>query len=151
MAWHDRDRKDFNAGVMYIAIGGFFGGFAQNYPMGTAVRMGPAYFPTILGWLLAILGLILLVRSFFLTGHEPPTRTHWRPLLIIIGAASLCGYLVIVDVLVVASLEMIIVGSFGGWDFRWKEQLISAIVMTAVCVGIFNYGLGLPFKLFPWS
>ena len=39
----------------------------------------------------------------------------------------------------------------GGWDFRWKEQLINAIVMTAANVSIFYYGLGLPFKLFPWS
>jgi hypothetical protein len=53
--------------------------------------------------------------------------------------------------LVAASFVMMIVGAFGGWDFRWKEQLISAIVMTATCVGIFNYGLGLPFKLMPWS
>jgi len=151
MAFQDRDKKDFNAGVMYIAIGGFFGGFATNYPMGTAVRMGPAYFPTILGWLLAILGIILVARSFFLTGRELPTRTHWRPLVCILGAACLFGYLVNVAGLVVASFVMMIVGAFGGWDFRWREQLISAIVMTAICVGIFNYGLGLPFKLLPWS
>jgi hypothetical protein len=55
MAFHNRDRKDFNAGILYIAIGGFFAGFATNYPMGTAVRMGPAYFPSILGALLAVL------------------------------------------------------------------------------------------------
>ena len=63
-----RDRKDFNAGVLYIVIGAFFAIFAKNYPMGTAVRMGPAYFPTILGWILVVLGLIILVRSIFLEG-----------------------------------------------------------------------------------
>jgi hypothetical protein len=151
MAFHDRDRKDFNAGLMYIAIGGFFGGFAMNYPMGTAVRMGPAYFPSILGWLLGILGTVLIVRSFFQTGHEPPTKTHWRPLICIVGAACLFGWLVNIAGLVVASFVMMIVGAFGGWDFRWKEQLISAVVMTVTCVAIFNYGLGLPFKMFPWS
>ena len=45
----------------------------------------------------------------------------------------------------------LMVGGFGGWDFRWKEQLTGMIVMPAVCTGIFYYGLGLPFKLFPWS
>ena len=33
---------------------------AQNYPMGSAVRMGPAYFPTVLGGLLAVLGAMVL-------------------------------------------------------------------------------------------
>ena len=51
-----KSKKDFNAGVMFIAIGAFFALWALNYPMGTAVRMGPAYFPTILGWLTAGLG-----------------------------------------------------------------------------------------------
>jgi hypothetical protein len=151
MAFHNRDKKDFNAGVMYIAIGGFFAGFATNYPMGTAVRMGPAYFPTILGALLIFLGLILFFRSFAPHNEEPPTKTHWRPLLCIIGAACLFAALIGPAGMVIASATMMLVGAFGGWDFRWKEQLIGMIVMPAVCVGIFYYGLGLPFKLFPWS
>ncbi|NBR29425.1 MAG: tripartite tricarboxylate transporter TctB family protein [Betaproteobacteria bacterium] len=151
MAFHNRDRKDFNAGVMYIVIGGFFAGFATNYPMGTAVRMGPAYFPTILGLLLGLLGVILVVRSFAPHNEEPPSRTHWRPLLCIIGAACLFAALIGSAGMVIASAVMMLVGAFGGWDFRWKEQLTGMIVMPAVCVGIFYYGLGLPFKLFPWS
>jgi hypothetical protein len=151
MAFHNRDKKDFNAGVMYIVIGGFFAGFALNYPMGTAVRMGPAYFPTILGGILIFLGLILAFRSFAANDAEPPTRIHWRPLLCIIGAACLFAALIGPLGMVIASAVMMLLGGFGGWDFRWKEQLIGMIVMPAVCVGIFYYGLGLPFKLFPWS
>ena len=151
MAFHNRDRKDFNAGVMYIAIGGFFAGFATNYPMGTAVRMGPAYFPTILGALLAFLGLILVVRSFAVHNSEPPSKTHWRPLVCIIGAACLFAALIGPAGMVPAAAVMMLLGAFGGWDFRWKEQLTGMIVMPAICVGIFYYGLGLPFKLFPWS
>jgi hypothetical protein len=151
MAFQNRDRKDFNAGIMYIAIGGFFAGFAMNYPMGTAVRMGPAYFPTILGGLLIVLGLILFFRSFGQHNEEPPSKTHWRPLICIIGAACLFAALIGPAGMVLASAVMMLLGAFGGWDFRWKEQLIGMIVMPAVCVGIFHYGLGLPFKLFPWS
>ena len=153
MAFHNRDRKDFNAGVMYISIGGFFAGFALNYPMGTAVRMGPAYFPTVLGWILVVLGAILVIRSFGVTDAEPPAKTHWRPLICIIGATGLFGILIgpAGAGVVVASMAMMLLGALGGWDFRWKEQLIGMIVMPAVCVGIFYYGLGLPFKLFPWS
>ncbi len=151
MAFQNRDRKDFNAGVLYIAIGGFFAGFATNYPMGTAVRMGPAYFPTILGGLLIFLGLILLFRSFGATDAELPTKTHWRALLCIIGAACLFAALIGTAGMVIAAAVMMLMGAFGGWDFRWKEQLIGMVVMPAVCTGIFYYGLGLPFKLFPWS
>lgn len=151
MAFHNRDRKDFNAGILYIAIGAFFAGFAINYPMGTAVRMGPAYFPSILGVLLAVLGLILVVRSFFVHDAERPTKTHWRPLLSILGAACLFGFLIGPAGLIAASAVMMLVGSLGGWDFRWKEQVVNAVVMTATCTGIFYYGLALPFKLFPWS
>ena len=151
MAFRNRDRKDFNAGVMYIVVGGFFALFAKNYPMGTAVRMGPAYFPTVLGWMLAGLGAILFFRSFFMHEEEAPTKTHWRPLVAILGAACLFGVLIGPAGLVAASMVMMVIGSFGGWDFRWKEQLINAVIMTAACVGIFYFGLGLPFKLFPWS
>ncbi len=153
MAFHNRDRKDFNAGVMYIGIGGFFAGFGLNYPMGTAVRMGPAYFPTVLGVILMVLGIILVFRSFGVTDAELPAKTHWRPLICILGACVLFGVLIgpAHAGMVAASMVMMLVGAFGGWDFRWKEQLIGMIVMPAVCVGIFYYGLGLPFQLFPWS
>jgi len=57
---------------MFIVIGGFFAIFAQNYPMGSAVRMGPAYFPTMLGWILVGIGAIVFLRSFFMHGGEAP-------------------------------------------------------------------------------
>jgi len=150
MALKIGDKKDFCAGIMYIAIGGFFALWAQNYPMGTAVRMGPAYFPTVLGWILAGLGLIVLGRSFVLHGEEP-RKTNWRPLLWVIGSVYAFGFLLGTAGLVVASFTIVLISSVGGWDFRWKEQLINAVVMTAANVAIFDYGLALPFKLFPWS
>jgi hypothetical protein len=150
MALQITDKKDFAAGVMYIVLGAFFALWAGYYPMGTAVRMGPAYFPTILGWILAALGLLLLVRSFYLHGEEP-RKTNYRPLAFVLGAVFVFGFLLNTAGLVVASFAIVFVSAFGGWDFRWKEQLINAVVMTAVNAGIFYYGLGLPFKLFPWS
>lgn len=59
-----RNQKDFWAGLMFLAFGLGFAIIARNYQMGTAVRMGPAYFPTVLGGLMAVLGAIVLVRSF---------------------------------------------------------------------------------------
>ena len=150
MALQITDKKDFAAGVMYIALGAFFALWAGYYPMGTAVRMGPAYFPTILGWILAALGVILLLRSFVLHGDEP-RKTNYRPIAFVLGAVVLFGFLLNTAGLVVGSFVIVFISAMGGWDFRWKEQLINAIVMTGVNAGIFYYGLGLPFKLFPWS
>jgi hypothetical protein len=100
---------------------------------------------------LGLLGVILVFRSFFMHGGELPTKTHWRPLGFILGAACLFGFLIGPAGLVVASMAMMLLGAMGGWDFRWKQQVVNAVVMTAACTGIFYYGLGLPFKLFPWS
>jgi putative tricarboxylic transport membrane protein len=65
--------KDFWAGVMFIAFGLGFMVVAQNYAMGNAVRMGPAYFPTVLGGMLAVLGAVVFLRAF-LSKIEHPLR-----------------------------------------------------------------------------
>jgi hypothetical protein len=63
--------KDFWAGLMFIAFGAFFALWAlYNYQMGSAVRMGPAYFPTVLGGLLIFLGGMVLVESFAMAGNK---------------------------------------------------------------------------------
>ena len=78
--------KDFWAGVMFIAFGLAFMWKSQDYAMGTSVRMGPAYFPTVLGGLLAVLGAVVLFRAF-VSKIDNPLRvfpfTWWR------GAAGL--------------------------------------------------------------
>ena len=150
MALKITDKKDFCAGIMFIALGTFFALWANYYPMGTAVRMGPAYFPTVLGWILAALGLIVFVRSFVLHGEEM-RKTNYRPLLLIVGSVFVFGFLLDKAGLVVAAFALMFISSIGGWDFKWKEQLINSVFMSAVIVGMFYYGLGLPFKLFPWS
>ena len=77
--------RDFWAGLMFIAFGLGFLIVSQNYSMGTAVRMGPAYFPTILGGLLAFLGLIVLGQSFTVSGSRAslsaPSSSSLSPLV----------------------------------------------------------------------
>ena len=62
-----KSQKDFWSGLMFIGSGLFFAFWAMEfYQMGTAVRMGPAYFPTVLGFLLAVLGGLVLLQSLTL-------------------------------------------------------------------------------------
>ena len=125
-----RARKDFNAGLMFIVIGALFliiaagvPGIASlpGYSMGTAVRMGPAYFPTILGGILVALGLIVFLRGFA-ADDEPPATTRWRPLLWILGSVMLFGVLVGTAGIIVATFAVVMVCAFGGHEFYWKEQ-----------------------------
>ncbi len=159
MALKIQDRKDLNAGLMFIIIGGLFlliaagvPGIASlpGYSMGTAVRMGPAYFPTILGGILVALGTIVLFRAFAVEGPPPPP-THWRPLLWILGSVILFGLLVGTAGIIIATASVVLVCAFGGHEFYWKEQIIEAVILSLAVVGIFSWGLGLPFKLWPWS
>jgi hypothetical protein len=77
--------KDFWAGLMFISVGGFFMLWAlTHYQMGTAVRMGPAYFPTVLGGLLVFLGVLVLMESFAMEG--PPLRIPFNIAHLIVGA-----------------------------------------------------------------
>ncbi len=77
--------RDFWAGLMFVAFGVGFMIVSGNYPMGTSVRMGPAYFPTMLGAILAILGAIILFRSFISREKSPLKVIEFRPLVLIAG------------------------------------------------------------------
>ena len=85
-----RSPKDFWAGLIFVAIGGGFVLLAQQYRLGDMHRMGPAMFPTLIGALLAALGLIIALRSFVLDGAPVP-RFDARPIGISMLAIVLFG------------------------------------------------------------
>lgn len=140
--------RDFWAGMMFIAFGLGFALVARNYDMGSAVRMGPAYFPTLLGGLLTFLGAIILIQSLTMDGPSLP-RFAFRPLIIVLIAIALFGVMVRSIGLVPATITLIVVSALGGHDFRAREVAIMAIGLTVFAVAVFSYGLGLPFKLWP--
>jgi len=150
MALKIRSMKDFSAGLMFIAIGGLFAIGATQYPMGTAVRMGPAYFPSILGWGTVALGFMVFVESF-LVDDEKPTPVKWRPLLLVIASVMAFAAIVNTGGLITATVVLIITAALGGHEFKLKEAIISAVLMSITVWAIFDKALGLPFKLFPWS
>ena len=141
--------KNFWAGLMFIGTGVFFAVWAMvHYQMGTAVRMGPAYFPTMLGGLLAFLGLLVLFESFALEGPKVP-KFSFRPLILISVACVLYGYLMKPLGLVLATAVLVFVSAFGGHEFKWKEVTILYVVLIAFSVLVFVKGLTLPFPLWP--
>ena len=141
--------KDFWAGLMFIGVGAFFVAWAAtHYQLGTAVRMGPAYFPILLGGLLVFLGALILLESFAMAGPPVP-RFSFRPLILISLACVVYGYLMKPLGLVGATAAIVIISAYGGHEFKWKEVIILAIVLIVFSVLVFVKGLSLPFPLWP--
>lgn len=141
--------RNFWAGLMFLAFGLFFAIWAAtNYQMGTAVRMGPAYFPAVLGGLLAFLGLIVLSMSLTVKGPGVD-KFHFRPLLLILVGNIAYGYLMKPLGLVLATGVLVFISAFGGHEFKWKEVTLLYIFLTLFSVLVFVKGLTLPFPLWP--
>ena len=140
--------KDFWAGVMFVAFGIASIVIANAYPLGTAARMGPGYFPRILGILLISLGGLLTLRAFRLQG-DAITRFAWKPFLIVLGSVVLFGIAYNTLGLVVAIFVLIIVSSLASHEHTWLAPLISSIVLSIASVLTFVYGLKLQFQIWP--
>jgi hypothetical protein len=134
---------------MFMAFGLFFAVWAASfYQMGTAVRMGPAYFPTVLGGLLVVLGLIVFLSSFATAGTPVPAFAL-RPLILISVGCVLYGYLMKPLGLVGATAALVFVSAAGGHEFKWKEVTVVYIVLMIFSWGVFVKGLTLPFPMWP--
>lgn len=141
-----RSPKDFCAGLIYLAIGLVAIYLGRELPMGTALKMGPSYFPTVLGSLLALIGVISLVRSFMQKG-EPIPRFAWKPLLLITVATVVFGLLVRGAGFVIALPIYIIMTAYASVHFRWVPTLVIAAIATLLCSLVFIKGLGVPLPL----
>jgi hypothetical protein len=143
-----RGKQDFLAGLLFVSFGLAAVIIGRDYPFGTSMRMGPGYFPTILGWLLTALGLVLVVRGMLLR-DEPLGRIALAPTLFVLGAVALFALTVERLGIVVSVALVVLVSALPSGHFRWHEVLGLAVVMIALAVGLFTYGLGLPFKILP--
>lgn len=144
-----RSPKDFWAGVMFAGFGAFFVAWSlTHYAMGSAVRMGPGYFPVVLGGLLVLLGAGILVKSLALDGPKV-AAFHFRPLLLVALAVVAYGYLMKPGGLVVATAAAVFIGALAGNEFKWKEVLVVAVVLVIFSWLVFVKGLTLPFPLCP--
>jgi len=145
-----KSEKEFWSGVMFVAVGMFFALYAQNYDMGTAQRMGPAYFPTILGGLLALLGVIIGFQGLSIqTPDGKVDKFHFGPLAAVLGGVAVFGTLLQPGGLIVALLAMMGIASLGSHEMKLVELLLLAIGLCLLVLAVFIWGLGLTIPLAP--
>ena len=144
-----RNPTDFWTGLLFGGLGLFATLYAAtHYTLGTAVRMGPGYFPTWVGGLVTLLGLALALRSLKLDGPALP-RIRLRPIVFVLGGSLAFGYFLKPLGLVLATVLLVVISAAGGHEFRWREVLALAVGLAAFAVAVFVWGLGLPFPLWP--
>jgi len=159
-----KSQQDWWAGWMFVAFGLFFivvalgspefldrifgARLIPGYQMGSAVRMGPAYFPVVLGGLLAVLGLVVLLGSIVTEGPKV-AKFHFRPLLFIALSSLAFAYLLKPLGLALASVVLVFISAYGGHEFKFKEVAIMSVVLVIFSVLVFVKGLSLPFPVCP--
>jgi hypothetical protein len=138
---------DVLSGLMFIGIGGIGMFIARDYPFGSALRMGPGYFPTVLGGIMVAMGIYTLLMG--LKRQEMIKRTWSVRALIILPLTTLVfGILMEHAGFVAAVIALSILAATASPEFHWIEQVVLAIGLVIGCVALFIYGIGLPYPLF---
>jgi Tripartite tricarboxylate transporter TctB family len=141
-----RSNQDFWAGVMLIAIGAASIIIARNYPFGSTMRMGPGYFPILLGGVLVLFGIYVMIIG--LHRRERITlHCSMRALIMLPSSLAAFGVLMTYAGFIPALAVLIFGSAAAGRDFKFVEILLLAAVLTGLSLALFIWGLGLPYPL----
>jgi hypothetical protein len=147
-----RSLKDILSGLVFIAIGLAFGFAAARYEIGSALRMGPGFFPIVLASLLALLGFVIAGHGFLAAEDDSDLGVvPWRGLALLLGAILFFGATVRGLGLGPALFLTVVAGALASARNTPLSALLLAAGLTAFCILIFSYGLGVPLPLLgPW-
>jgi hypothetical protein len=147
---HDA-RKDLLAGGTFVGFGLAFAITSSTYEVGTALRMGPGYFPLALGSLLVLLGILIAVKGFVAADSDEIGPVPWKALALIVAALLFFGYTVRGLGLVPALFVTVFLSAMAGRQARVIPALVIAGCLTALSVLIFVVALQLRLPYFgPW-
>ena len=135
-----KSQKDFFAGLLFLVIGIAFALGARTYNVGTGARMGPGYFPLMLGVVLAVLGAIEIVKALIVGKNDGDKigKWAWRPIFFVLGANLAFGVLlgglpsfkVPAMGMILGIYALTIIASLAGEKFKLKDVLILATVLA---------------------
>ena len=134
---------DVAAGLLFVAFGLYFcGGSLIGLSFGTAFRMGPGFFPAVVGGMLLVLGIVIAVLGLRKSDADWG-RVPWRGVVLIPLGLLLFGAMMRPLGLLIALLTLCFLAAQAtGKIALWKAAALS-VSMTALCIGIFSYGLGI--------
>jgi hypothetical protein len=141
-----RNNKDFWAGLMLIVIGAAAMFIARGYPFGSAMRMGPGYFPSMLGGILALFGIYVLIMGLR-RGEKITLHCSARALIVLPLSLVAFGLLMNHAGFLPAMVVLIFGSACAGQDFKFVEVLLLTVILTGLSVAVFIWGLGLPYPL----
>jgi hypothetical protein len=154
-----KSQKDFFAGLMFAIVGIAFAWGATTYSVGTGARMGPGYFPLMLGILLGILGIIVIFTALTIetVDGEPIGKIAWRPLGYIIGSNLVFGILLggLPSIglpamgLIAAIYALVLIAGLAGEHYSLKSSLILATILAIGSYVAFVVLLKLQFQVWP--
>ncbi len=136
-----KSQKDFFSGLMFTLVGGGFALGSMSYTVGNGARMGPGYFPLLLGIVLAVLGGFIMFYSLMEHSEDGGKigQFAWRPVVFILGAniafGILLGGLPSIGLpamgLIIAIFALVVIASKAGDSFVLKEVLLLATILSA--------------------
>lgn len=144
-----KSQEDFWAGIMFIGFGLLAVVISMDYPIGSAMRMGPGYFPTWIGGILVLLGIAISATAFRVDGGKVG-KFAWKSMIML--SIAFCTFAWGIDNIgfIPSLVIMIVLSALAGREFRLKEVAILSVVLIVGCWALFIKGLELPFPLFWW-
>ena len=146
-----KNQEDFWAGLMFAGFGLAAIVISRDYPFGMASRMGPGYFPSVLGGIMLVLGAIVAFLALRPSeGEKKITPFAWKPMILLSLGFVVFGWGIDNIGFVLSLFLLSIITAAAGQTFKVVEVLIMTAVLIAGAVGIFIYGIELPYPLFWW-
>ena len=141
-------RKDLLAGGTFVGFGLAFAITSSTYEIGTAARMGPGYFPLVLGSLLVVLGVLIAVKAFVAADGAEIGPVPWKALALLVVAFLFFGFTVRGLGLVPALFVTVFLAAMAGHRAKVVPAVVVAASLTALSVLIFVIALQLRLPYF---
>ncbi|MFG1357572.1 tripartite tricarboxylate transporter TctB family protein [Xanthobacter pseudotagetidis] len=143
-----RGAVDFWSGLLLVAIAGAALYYIASLEIGTALEMGPGYFPLMIASVLAVMGAALVVRGLAVDGPEVPPMNLRATVLVL---ASFLAFALLLDRfgLVAAILAQSLIASFASRESVLWQTLLFGAAMAAGSVALFVWLLGIPVEVWP--
>lgn len=147
---HIRKTKDFKAGLLFLSFGIAAMVLSTTYRIGTSARMGPGYFPLVLGGVLTVLGLVVLLGSLAKgEGKRKAPSFRVKPVVLVLSSVVAFGLLLQPLGLVLSTMVLIMTASMASDEFRKKEALLNTFALLAIVLIVFVYFLQFQIPVLP--